>query len=68
MPLEVDQQQRDRCGGDAADALRLFDEMGVEVPYPQRVVRHVMGDGSAAPGSYGDVAAPAPVTEPPPPA
>ena len=38
--------------------LQLFDEMGVEVPYPQRVVRHVMGDGSAAPGIYGDVAAP----------
>jgi small-conductance mechanosensitive channel len=23
--------------------LRLFGEMGVEIPYPQRVVRHVQG-------------------------
>lgn len=46
--------------------LRLFDEMGVEVPYPQRVVRHVMSDGSAAPGIYGDVAAPPQATQPTP--
>ena len=38
---------RERPAGPASDVnlalLRLFDEMGVEIPYPQRVVRHVAG-------------------------
>jgi small-conductance mechanosensitive channel len=33
--------------------LRLFDAMAVEIPYPQRVVRHIMVDGSALPAAPG---------------
>jgi small-conductance mechanosensitive channel len=46
--------------------LRLFDEMGVEVPYPQRVVRHLAVDGAALPGVPGDPALQAAVEVQPP--
>jgi len=33
--------------------------MGIEVPYPQRVVRHMVADASLLPMAHGDVAPPA---------
>jgi len=46
--------------------LRLFDEMAVEIPYPQRVLRHIISDGAVPPGAAlgvpGDPALPAAVS------
>ncbi len=38
--------------------LRLFNEMGVEIPFPQRVVRYLAADAAALPGPCGDAAGP----------